>query len=265
MQGGRRWSRPLGNKALMRISPCVCRQSGIIALTPPQSRTNEAGPLENDTSRMNTRNVLLVVYRDTASGVDALRETHMLARSRQKSLCAGHHHCGTCTTHQQRSVLVAPLAFGVTGHRLIWPVFVEHAVIAVASSPGTVFLFAAMWATSRMRSTREPSIPLGRRSTSTMWLLVPPLTRVAPRAAMAFASACTVCRRITGASEVKHPVASFLTYPDACLKRTGGSKPLKPGPLPRSRQSRTEPRQLTLLPVGFVHIPAALRLSGVRT
>ncbi len=37
-------------------------------------------------------------------------------------------------------------------------------------SPGTVFLLAAMWASSSTRSTREPSTPLGRRSVSTMWL-----------------------------------------------------------------------------------------------
>lgn len=41
------------------------------------------------------------------------------------------------------------------------------------TSPGTVFLLAAMCASSRTRSTRLPSTPLGRRSTRRRWLTVP--------------------------------------------------------------------------------------------
>lgn len=41
-------------------------------------------------------------------------------------------------------------------------------------SPGQVFLLAVMDTSSRTRSARAPSKPLGRRSTSTKWLSVPP-------------------------------------------------------------------------------------------
>mmetsp|Transcript_7177 Transcript_7177/g.12489 ORF Transcript_7177/g.12489 Transcript_7177/m.12489 type:complete len:210 (+) Transcript_7177:160-789(+) len=48
-------------------------------------------------------------------------------------------------------------------------------------SPGIVFLFVAMQASSRTRSTRAPSIPRDDfRSTKTKWLSVPPLTRAYP-------------------------------------------------------------------------------------
>lgn len=41
-------------------------------------------------------------------------------------------------------------------------------------SPGQVFLLAVMETSSSTRSARAPSRPLGRRSTSTRWLSVPP-------------------------------------------------------------------------------------------
>lgn len=41
-------------------------------------------------------------------------------------------------------------------------------------SPGQVFLLAVMDTSSSTRSARAPSRPLGRRSTSTRWLSVPP-------------------------------------------------------------------------------------------
>ncbi len=41
-------------------------------------------------------------------------------------------------------------------------------------SPGQVFLFTVMAASSHTLSTREPSIPRGLRSTRTRWLSVPP-------------------------------------------------------------------------------------------
>mmetsp|Transcript_4310 Transcript_4310/g.19238 ORF Transcript_4310/g.19238 Transcript_4310/m.19238 type:complete len:209 (-) Transcript_4310:114-740(-) len=47
-------------------------------------------------------------------------------------------------------------------------------------SPGTVFLLHATCASSRTRSTREPSTPSGRRSASTRWLSVPPETSSMP-------------------------------------------------------------------------------------
>mmetsp|Transcript_13903 Transcript_13903/g.29703 ORF Transcript_13903/g.29703 Transcript_13903/m.29703 type:complete len:213 (+) Transcript_13903:446-1084(+) len=65
------------------------------------------------------------------------------------------------------------------------------------TSPGTVFLLAAMCTSSSTRSTRDPSTPLGRRSTSTRWLSVPPETSLKPflsRAsaiALLFFSTCT--------------------------------------------------------------------------
>mmetsp|Transcript_4710 Transcript_4710/g.11943 ORF Transcript_4710/g.11943 Transcript_4710/m.11943 type:complete len:206 (+) Transcript_4710:461-1078(+) len=47
-------------------------------------------------------------------------------------------------------------------------------------SPGTVFLLAAMWASSMTRSTRDPSTPWGFKFTRTRWLSVPPDTRAYP-------------------------------------------------------------------------------------
>lgn len=44
-------------------------------------------------------------------------------------------------------------------------------------SPGQVFLLAVMDTSSSTRSARAPSRPLGRRSTSTRWLSVPPRER----------------------------------------------------------------------------------------
>uniref|UniRef100_A0A6B0U405 Putative secreted protein n=1 Tax=Ixodes ricinus TaxID=34613 RepID=A0A6B0U405_IXORI len=45
-------------------------------------------------------------------------------------------------------------------------------------SPGTVFLLQAMDMSSSTRSARDPLSPVGRRSTQTRWLSVPPDTQV---------------------------------------------------------------------------------------
>mmetsp|Transcript_1936 Transcript_1936/g.4493 ORF Transcript_1936/g.4493 Transcript_1936/m.4493 type:complete len:264 (+) Transcript_1936:103-894(+) len=57
-------------------------------------------------------------------------------------------------------------------------------------SPGTVFLLQCRFASSITRSTRAPSTPLSRRSTSTRWFSVPPETRLYPSACIFLASAC---------------------------------------------------------------------------
>lgn len=46
--------------------------------------------------------------------------------------------------------------------------------VSALLSPGHVFLLAVMETSSSTRSARAPSMPLGRRSTSTKWLSVPP-------------------------------------------------------------------------------------------
>lgn len=46
--------------------------------------------------------------------------------------------------------------------------------VSALLSPGHVFLFAVMETSSSTRSARAPSMPLGRKSTSTRWLSVPP-------------------------------------------------------------------------------------------
>lgn len=46
--------------------------------------------------------------------------------------------------------------------------------VSALLSPGHVFLLAVMETSSSTRSARAPSMPLGRRSTSTRWLSVPP-------------------------------------------------------------------------------------------
>ena len=59
-------------------------------------------------------------------------------------------------------------------------------------SPGTVFLLAVMWTSSRLCSSSLPVMFSSVRSTSSRWLSVPPETSLTPRAVSASAMAAAL-------------------------------------------------------------------------
>mmetsp|Transcript_5467 Transcript_5467/g.19949 ORF Transcript_5467/g.19949 Transcript_5467/m.19949 type:complete len:216 (-) Transcript_5467:845-1492(-) len=119
-------------------------------------------------------------------------------------------------------------------------------------SPGTEFLLRVMAARSSTASTRAPSRPLGRRSSSTRWLSVPPETNVYPssssRAASAWLLLTTCCWYTAKAGS------------EACLSATASAPmvwlcgpPCSPGNTalliaPSKRSPTSPPRRKKIMP-----------------